>query len=95
MSFVDWFRGHEAAQDDALQRGLAVARECLAWAEAPYHTRFVQWLEHEASRPLHIDQTERNLVAAAVRSNTFREVLARVQSEIQASRDTIEAFKGE
>lgn len=53
------------------------ARFFREWSNAPYHGTFVAWMREQADKPIRTDQ---NMGVDVMRSNTFKEILAHLDS---------------
>ena len=86
--------------DDAAEARASVLenyRQIVEWAASAYYSKFLVWLEEEANRPIPVTENHMEMVKAAVRANTFREIrrhLQRTVSEasagLQAAREDID-----
>lgn len=63
----------EAELDEANEE-LQKARQYKEWRGMPFAALFDRWLEEQAHRPVDIGESL-TMVAAATRSNTFREIM--------------------
>ena len=90
MSLVDqvqrWWQD-DAREDHEADR-IGFAREFMDWYQMPHHKKFMAYLESQASAMFDLGQ-EGKLVAAAARSNSFREIMAAIEREHAAAADII------
>lgn len=83
--YARFFRDEKTEQEFASAHAL---REAGDWLDCSYHKKFLAWLEAEASRPMAVSAPHAELIQAAVRANTYREILAhlaRVDREVRAA----------
>lgn len=83
--FASYFRDEEAERESEV---LEQARRFLDWSSCDYHAKFLDWLNREASKPIPVSGNHMDVVQAAVRANTLREIiqhLTRVGNDSQAA----------
>jgi len=76
--------------EPAVEQESVLAEEIVAFGALPYFAKFVAWLDAEAFRPLKIGN-QLDMVQAAVRANTLREIREHLVKEIARARATLEA----
>ena len=94
MSLKDVFAGFFVDEDrNDLLKSYGEAKEFCEWADNPAFERFVDWINAEAARPIPMRQEE--MVAAAIRANTLREVSERLKRDARAARSDMKQLEGE
>lgn len=86
MGILDFRRFFDDDEAKVLAMEAENARQVLDWVSQQYHVKFLEWLDVESSKPLPITA---DLVKAAVRANTFKEIrdhLSRIEKSAIAAR---------
>jgi hypothetical protein len=78
------------APDEDEDEGVEEANEIVAFANMPYYPKLLAWLASEADKPMTIGD-HMNMVLAAARANTFKEIRKSLQHRVEQAVRLIEA----
>jgi hypothetical protein len=75
-------RFFEVEEDKSAEAELVTHSDVLDWAGRAYHAKFMEYLENGFNRPVKVGEPM-DMVQAAVRANTFREIREHIQKLVK------------
>jgi len=72
---------------------VGLSRALLAWADSPYHAKFMEWLSAESGKPVEM-KDQFKMIADTARSNAFKEIAQHIRRETQLAAAAVGEMDG-
>jgi hypothetical protein len=92
---IDFSRFFRRDEELAERARYATWTELIDWASQSYHAKFLDWLEGEASKSVRVSESHMEMVKAAVRANTLREVSDHIKKLTREAEAGLQAAREE